>query len=131
MLHRQKPADAALRSHGEKMQVAMDEKEKRRIASRNRTEAVVACRPFTSGGATHTEEGVLRNFSEEGSYIETSREFKLGTILHLRMVHYPPMQLSSDAEAQPRTICLAEVKWRQEMVNENTIQYGLGLRYLD
>ncbi len=109
----------------------MEEKEKRRIASRNRTEAAIACRPFTSSGATHTADGVLRNFSEEGSYIETSREFKLGTILHLRMVLYPPMQLSSDAEAQPRTICLAEVKWRQEMVNENTIQYGFGLRYLD
>ncbi len=69
MLHRQKRTDAALRSHGEKMQIAMEEKEKRRIASRNRTEAEIACRPFTSSGPTHTADGVLRNFSEEGSYI--------------------------------------------------------------
>jgi len=25
----------------------------------------------------------------------------------------------------------AEVKWLQEMVGENTIQYGFGLKYLD
>jgi len=116
---------------GEKMQIAMQEKEKRRIASRNHTEAVVACRPFTSGGATHMTDGVMRNFSEEGSYIETSREFKIGTILHLRMVHYPPRPLSLAAEELPRSICLAEVRWRQELIDENTIQYGFGLKYLD
>lgn len=109
----------------------MQEKEKRRIASRIRTEAVVACRPFSSGGATQPADGVMRNFSDEGSYIETSREFKLGTILHLRMVHYPPRPLSLATEELPRSICLAEVRWRQELVDEDTIQYGFGLKYLD
>jgi len=131
MLHRQKRNDAASKSHGEKMQITMEEKEKRRVASRNPTEAAIACRPFTSSGAPHTADGVMRNFSEKGTYIETSREFKLGTILHLRMVRYPPRQPSLAAEALPRSICLAEVKWRQEMVGENTIQYGFGLKYLD
>lgn len=109
----------------------MQEKEKRRVASRNPTEGVIACQPFNSCGPIHTVDGVMRNFSEEGSYIETSREFTLGTILHLRMVHYPPRSLSQTAETLPRSNCLAEVKWRKEMVGENTIQYGFGLRYLD
>ena len=112
------------------MQIAKQEKEKRRVAPRNPTEATIACRPFTSSGATHTVDGVMRNFSEEGSYIETPHKFKLGTILHLRMVYYPPRSLSLAAEELPRTTCLAEIKWRQKMVDENTIQYGFGLRHL-
>ena len=118
-------------SHGEKKHGAIEEKEKRRIASRKRTEAVVACRPFTSGGAVHTADGIMRNFSEGGSYIESSRDFKLGTILYLRMLRYPPVSLSPGADTQLRSICLAEVKWRQDVSGENTIQYGFGLKYLD
>ncbi len=129
MILQQQPAESAPGSHGEKIQITMEEK--RRVVSRNPTEAAVTCRPFTSSGASHTADGVMRNFSNGGSYIETSSEFKLGTILHLRMVTYPHRPLSTGAEELPRSICLAEVKWRQEMVGENTIQYGLGLRYLD
>ena len=67
-------------SHGEEKHLAMKEKEERRVASRNRAEAFVACRPFTCGDADHTADGVVRNFSEGGSYIESSRDFKLGTL---------------------------------------------------
>ena len=113
------------------MQMAVIKKEKRGKGSRNPTEAVVACRPFTSSGATRTADGVMRNFSKEGSYIESSSEFNLGTILHLRMVRYPPRSPSHGVDIQPRSICLAEVKWRKEMIGEKPIQYGFGLRYLD
>jgi len=113
------------------MEITMAEKEKRGPASRNCTETAVTCRPFTSGSAIHTADGVMRNFSDGGVYIETSREFKLGTILHLRMVHYPSRPLSLAAEALPRSTCLVEVKWLQKMVGENIIQYGFGLRYID
>ena len=112
------------------MQVTIEQKEKRRVASRNPTEVVIACRQFSSNGAAHTADGVMRNYSENGFYIETSHGFNLGTILHIRMVHYPPCPPSLAAEELPRSICLAEIKWRQEMVSENTIQYGFGLRYL-
>lgn len=131
MLLQQQPAESAPGSHGEKMTINLDKKDKRRVAARKPTEVAIACRQFTSSGATHTADGVMRNFSEDGSYIETSCEFKLGTILHLRMVHYPPISQSPGAEEQPRSICLAEVKWRQEWIDENSIQYGFGLRYLD
>jgi hypothetical protein len=113
------------------MQKTLEKKDRRSVASRNPTEAVVVCRPFTSSGATHTADGFMRNFSKEGSYIETSREFKLGTILHLRIVRYPSMRLTPGTEDQPRSICLAEVKWRKELADENATRYGIGLRYLD
>jgi hypothetical protein len=114
-----------------KMQEKMEKKEIGRAAPRIATEAAIACRPFTSCGATHTADAVMRNFSEEGSYIETSHKFKLGTILHLRMVRYPPMPSSTAGETRPRSICLAEVKWRQELADETATRYGVGLRYLD
>jgi hypothetical protein len=73
----------------------------------------------------------MRNYSGEGLYIEASREFKLGTILHMRMVRYPPMSSSAAGETQPRSICLAEVKWQQDLADDNAIRFGIGLRYLE
>jgi hypothetical protein len=101
-----------------------------RVAPRNPTEAAITCRPFTSSGANHISDGVMRNFSQQGSYIETSRQFKSGTILIVRLLRYPPMPSSVTDEDHPRSICLAEVKWRQKLTDENAIRYGIGLRYL-
>jgi hypothetical protein len=72
----------------------------------------------------------MRNFSTDGSYIETSHKFKSGTILIVRIVRYPLFSFSVGDEEQPRSICLAEVKWLQEMAEENKIRFGLGLKYL-
>jgi len=113
------------------MQKAMEKKEIERVAPRMATEAAITCQPFTSCGAAHTADAVMRNFSEEGSYIETSREFNLGTILHMRMVRYPPMTSFTAGETQPRSICLAEVKWQQDVADDNDVRFGMGLRYLD
>jgi hypothetical protein len=130
MPHTQKVANDAGGPHGEKMQEIMERKEIERVAPRIATEAAITCRPFTSCGAAHTADAVMRNFSEEGSYIEASREFKLGTILHMRMVRYPPKQTYTAGETQPRSICLAEVKWQQELADDNAIRFGMGLRHL-
>mgnify|MGYP001044498393 FL=1 len=105
--------------------------DKRTDAPRNPTLACVTCRPFTSSGATHTADGVIRNYSGKGVYMETSHRFKSGTILHLRIVEYPTEPLGAEGDVRPRSICLAEVKWRQELADANGLQYGLGLRYLD
>jgi hypothetical protein len=118
------------RRHGEKMQKMTQKKDRRLVASRNPTQAAITCRPFTSGGATPAVDGVMRNFSEEGSYIEISHNYNPGTILHLRMVCYPPISFLVVSGEQPRSICLAEVRWRKELVDDDIIQYGLGLKYL-
>jgi hypothetical protein len=34
-------------------------------------------------------------------------------------------------EEQPRSICLAEVKWQEEMADDKAIRFGMGLKYLD
>jgi hypothetical protein len=73
----------------------------------------------------------MRNFSSTGSYIETLRGFKPGTVLILRMTRYPAMSSSISAEEGLRSISLAEVKWVQEIADENTTWYGMGVRYFN
>ena len=102
-----------------------------RAAPRNPTEAAITCRPYTSCRAFCPMDGVMRNFSSGGSYIETSHEYKSGTILIVRTLRYPTMPPSIPDQEQPRSISLAEVKWRQELADDNAIRFGMGLRYLD
>jgi len=73
----------------------------------------------------------MRNFSSEGSYIETSHKYKSGTILIMRMVRYPQIPSSLADEEKPRSICLAKVKWRKKLTDEDTFRFGIGLRYLN
>lgn len=108
-----------------------EKKKRKREAPRSPTDAAITCRPYTSSGAAHVSDGVMRNFSSDGSYIETSHGFKSGTILIVRMLFYPSMASTVNEESRPRTICLAEVKWRQKLADENAVRFGMGLRYLD
>lgn len=102
-----------------------------RVAPRNFTEAAITCRPYTSCGAICGADGIMRNFSSGGSYIETPHKYRSGTILIVRIVRYATMPSSKADEPRPRSICLAEVKWWQELIDENAIRYGIGLRYLE
>lgn len=112
------------------MQETSAGKTKNREAPRNRIEAAVTCRPYVSDSDIRTANGVMRNFSCEGSYIETTCTFKPGTILVVRMIQYPPMPTIKNDEDRPRSICLAEVKWQKELANAPPVHYGMGLRLL-
>ena len=131
MLDGHENAYNTVRPLGENMEETTEKKNKKRDAPRNPTEAAITCRPHTSCGAICASDGVMRNFSNGGSYIETGHKYKSGTILIVRTLRYPPMPASVAYEELPRSICLAEVKWRQELADENAIRYGIGLRYLD
>jgi hypothetical protein len=101
-----------------------------RVGPRSPIEAGITCRPYASSGATRASDGVMRNFSNGGFYIETSHYHKPGTILIMHMIRYPPMLSTMADKERPRSICLAEVKWRQELADDNATGYGIGLRYL-
>ena len=105
-------------------------KESKRIEPRNPTEAGIACRPFTSGFIKNSD-GVMRNFSSVGSYIETSGKFEPGTILLVRMTQFPSSPSSNAAVDKPRSISLAEIKWVQELTEGSSVCYGMGVRYLE
>jgi hypothetical protein len=113
------------------MKTALDKEDSDRAVPRNPTEAVIACQPYTSITCIRASEGVMRNFSTEGFYIETSQKFKSGTILIVRVLRYPPLPLFVADEEQPKSICLAEVKWLQELAEKIPIRFGLGLKYLE
>ena len=62
----------------------MKSRDKRRIALRHPIEATVACRPFTSRGTPQSADAVMRNFSDTGSYIESTHAFGVGTVIQVR-----------------------------------------------
>jgi hypothetical protein len=113
------------------MEIMINKKIVKRAASRSPTEAAITCRPYDSRGAVQTTDGVMRNFSSQGSYVETSGKFESGTILILRMLRYPSANATLADENQPRTIGLAEVKWRHKLSAGNGNRYGMGLKYMD
>jgi hypothetical protein len=100
-----------------------------RTAVRRSTDAAVLCRPHTSYGAFSPVRGILRNFCTRGVYIETDVRFDPGTILFIRSVCLLRSPIPETPE-QPRTICLAEVKWIREIANRRRFVFGMGLRYL-
>ena len=102
-----------------------------RADERFATEVAIICRPYTSSGNIRSVQGVMRNFSSQGSYIETDRGFKSGTILIVRTVGCLPAPLSVDSSEKPRSICLGEIRWRQDLDHVEEPRYGMGLRYLD
>jgi hypothetical protein len=96
----------------------------------NPTEAAITCRPYGSNGALPTSDGVMRSFSSDGLYIETAYKYNSGTILIVRVNRYPSLPTSLTESERPRSICLAEVKWQRELIDENGIRFGMGLRYI-
>lgn len=101
-----------------------------RTALRNLTEAAITCRPLTISGTTRASDGLMRNFSSEGFYIETTGEYGAGTILVVRMVGYPHIPESMVAEGRLRSICVAEVKWHRQLAEGEPVRYGMGLKYI-
>jgi hypothetical protein len=102
-----------------------------RLVQRAPTFTLVRCRPYAMNGALHTSDGVILNYSRNGMYIETSSIFTPGTILMIRKTGKAP--LLSPLEAQkthPASLSLAEVKWITELVEENSIRFGMGLAFV-
>lgn len=101
-----------------------------RIAPRNPTLTAITYQPYASTGKKGINKGFLRNFSNEGCYIETSCEFNSGTVLLIRTTQHPSMSSSVGTYERPRSMCLAEVKWLRDLSDKGTVRFGIGLRYL-
>ena len=102
-----------------------------RFATRMPTAATVTCRPYVSNGAVRSADGIMRNCSSDGAYIETCRRFYAGTILVIRTVHEKRHTTAAQSDPHPPSICLAEVRWWQELDAGQRTRYGMGVRYLD
>lgn len=102
-----------------------------RVSPRNRTEAAVACQLYASHGGTQKIDGVMRNFSNNGAYIEINVPVPVGTLLIVRIVRYPSLSIGDDKEIMPRSMGLAEVRWNREAQDAQPPCYGVGLKYID
>ena len=102
-----------------------------RAVDRVATEVAVVCRPYASTGNVRSAQGVLRNYSSQGAYIETDLKCKSGAILIVRIVGCLPVPSYADENEKPRSICLGEIKWQRDLMNEKNRRFGMGLRYLD
>jgi hypothetical protein len=112
------------------MHVTLNRTDRPRIAPRNATAAAITCQLYVSSGSINVSNGVLRNFSNEGCYIETPCEFNSGTVLLIRTIQYPSMSSSIGTQERPRSMSLAEVKWLKNLSDKETLRFGIGLRYL-
>jgi hypothetical protein len=108
----------------------MKSRDKRRIELRHPIEATVACHPFTSRGTPQAADAVMRNFSDTGSYIESTHAFEVGTVIQVRLVPYPSTRPSADATEWPRSVGLATVRWRRPLADEAGGPYGFGLKHM-
>jgi hypothetical protein len=101
-----------------------------RNTSRDFVEAPITCQPFTSKETVGSLDGVMRNFSSTGLYIESDTKFNIGTVLIVRVTDYPAGPWSATGDTLPRSISLAEVKWHQTVVRKDDVGFGMGLRYV-
>jgi hypothetical protein len=90
------------------------------------TEVPIVCRPYTSNGNVRLAQGVMRNFSSRGFYVESNQKFKTGTILIVRMVGCLPAPSFMESDEKPWSICLGEIKWEQDLADAEQCLYGMG-----
>jgi hypothetical protein len=103
----------------------------KRDSTRNPAEIGIVCQPYSSTRSIRQRAGILRNYSSGGIYLEIPHGYKPGTILVIRTTHSAqPISFVSPVEGV-RTICLAEVKWQQDLSDQTTTRYGMGLGYLN
>ena len=102
----------------------------KRGSTRNSAEIEIVCQPYSSTSAGRHCSAVLRNFSDGGVYIEAPYEYSPGTILLIRTANAANPSNGLYPKEGLRTICLAEVRWRQNLRDTQTIRHGMGLGYL-
>jgi hypothetical protein len=103
----------------------------KRWSTRNLANIGIVCQPYSSASNIRRCTGVLRNYSNGGIYIEAPHDYKSGTILVIRTNHSAQPSSTAPSGEGVRTICLAEVKWRQDLSDQQTTRYGMGLKYLN
>lgn len=103
--------------------------EKRSIR-RHTINASTACGHFTASINGKIYDGKMLNYSSNGMCIESSAEFKKGSIVMIKV-----NALSSNADYQKltegfRTVSLAEIKWYKRSHNSGKALFGMSaLKY--
>ena len=75
-------------------------------------------------------DGELLNFSPKGIYFETSEAIKTGVTIFIQLTKYFPENLSSNDKELLRNVCIGEVKHCNEILQNNSTCYGVGINYI-
>jgi hypothetical protein len=67
--------------------------------------------------------------SSGGMVLVARKACKPGTTLIVRMLDFPPSD-SSDDYPRVRAMALAEVRWVEEVMDEDGLAYEMGMRYV-
>lgn len=89
----------------------------------------IDCQPFSLVYETDQNEGILRNYSDEGAYVELPRSYHKGNILLMRLLEESPTVLDEEV-GTCRSMSLAEVKWVRPIEGVGPPRYGIGLKML-
>lgn len=89
----------------------------------------IDCKPFSLVYETDLSEGILRNYSDEGAYVELPRPYNKGNILMMRLLEESPASLDEEV-GTCRPLSLAEVKWVRHIEDVGPPRYGIGLKML-
>ena len=102
----------------------------KRYFLRHRTQTTVSCNAFTSDISEVGIEGNVTNFGEDGFYMETYFAYPVTTTLLIRVTHYPKRKTRAADSIGPKSLCLAQVRWRREVKDQDVVRHGMGLRYI-
>lgn len=75
---------------------------------------------FAAKSIKHTRNGMV---------LVSRKVFKTGTNLIVRMLEFPPPDSSKDYP-RVRAMGLAEVRWVEEVMDEDGLAYEMGMRYV-
>ncbi len=75
---------------------------------------------FNAKSIKHTDGGMV---------LVSRKAFKPGTNLIVRMLDFPPSDSGEDYP-RVRAMGLAEVRWVEEVMNEDGLAYEMGMRYV-
>ena len=103
----------------------------KRVSMRKPARAPIDCCLLSSREDAWHIDGVLRNFSPKGAYIESKCNCRKGSVLIVRILEYPREEISSNSQVVIRSVGLAEVKWVHPMGGIYEKGYGIGLKYLN
>jgi hypothetical protein len=98
----------------------------KRTDQRHNCEASYTCRCFNKD---ETFNGRMLNFSKSGMYFESGAFIKEGTTIYFNLINCSCIPSDPGHCEGLRSVSLAEVRWCQEMKNQDAPYFGIGVKY--
>jgi len=105
----------------------LEQNDEKRINERSDCKGIIKWSYFNR---SNYFDGKLFNFSPKGFYFETSKAIKTGATIFIQLTKYFPENLSSNDKESLRNVCIGEVKHCNEILQDNSTCYGVGIKFI-